>query len=128
VGQPTVAIALPDDVEHARAVMTRGRRVARYLGLDWVALRVVRASESDGDDRDLRDLVAALGGRLVLAHGQDIARAILDLSEREHTRVLVIGRSRRPPLLRRIRRGTTEQIVHAKRAFDVLIAAEGVER
>ena len=129
VQKPNVAIALPDDAERASAVITRGRRFARALGLEWIALRVTRATDTnDGDGDRLAELVAALGGRLVLAEARDVARAIVELSEREHARLLVIGRSRRPRFLRRLRRGTTERILHARRPFDVVIAADGAER
>lgn len=123
-----IAIALPDDDERARSVIAGGRRIARSLGFEWIALRVVRASDDrDGDGARLADLVSAMGGRLVLAHATDIARTIIELTAREHARLLVIGRSRRPRLLRRIKRGTTERILSARRPFDVLVAAEGAD-
>jgi hypothetical protein len=70
VSKSNVAIALPDDDECARAVITRGRRIARSLGLEWIALRVVRATD---DHVRWNDIVSALGGRLVLAHARDVA-------------------------------------------------------
>ncbi len=120
-----VAIAVPGDPERARAVLTRGRRIARHLGLEWIAVRIVSGGETA---RDLRDIVAGLGGRLLYAEARDIAAALVELSSREHARLLVIGRSQRPPILRRLRRGTTERILHARRPFDVVIAAEGADR
>ena len=119
-----VAIAVPGDPERARAILARGRRIARYLGLDWIAVRIVSGGDSA---RDLRDLVTAFGGRLLSAEARDIAKALVELSSREHARLLVIGRSKRPRILRRLRRGTTERILHAKRPFDVVIAAEGAD-
>ena len=121
-----VAIAVPGDPERARAIIRRGRRIARYFGLAWIAVRIV---SSPGETRDaLGELVGALGGCLVCAEARDIAAGLIEVSRREHARVLVIGRSRRPPLLRRLKRGTTERILHAKRPFDVVVAAEGVDR
>jgi K+-sensing histidine kinase KdpD len=131
VDKPNVAIALPDDVEGARVVISRGRRIARDLGLEWIALRVLPAgsrSEARSGRSDLGELVSALGGRLVLAQARDVARAIIELSEREHVRLLVIGRSRRSRFLRRLRRGTTERLLRERRPFDVVIAAEGAGR
>jgi K+-sensing histidine kinase KdpD len=138
-----VAIAVPGDPERAREVLSRGRRIARYFGLEWVAVRIIRtngerdgggrrseSADGAGDDgpRDLRELVTALGGRLLCAEAHDIAAGLVELSRREHARVLVIGRSRRPWLLRRLRRGVTERILRAKRPFDVIVAAGEVER
>ncbi len=135
-----VAIAVPGDPERAREGLSRGRRIARYFGLEWVAVRIIRTNgerdaggrrsegESDGGPRDLSELVAALGGRLLCAEAHDIAAGLVELSRREHARVLVIGRSRRPWLLRRLRRGVTERILRAKRPFDVIVAAGGVDR
>jgi K+-sensing histidine kinase KdpD len=138
-----VAIAVPGDPERAREVLSRGRRIARYFGLEWVAVRIIPTNgERDAGERrsgdggagaeaaprDLRELVAALGGRLLCAEAHDIAAGLVELSRREHARVLVIGRSRRPWFLRRLRRGVTERILRAKRPFDVIVAAGGVDR
>lgn len=120
VGQ--VAIALPGDAERAREVITRGRRVARQLGLEWIALRITAKREEVS--AALTELVSALGGRLVLAESRDAAAALIELTCREEARVLVIGRSRRPRILRRLLRGTTERLLSAARPFDVLVAAE----
>lgn len=121
----SVAIALPADPERAHAVITRGRRIARALGLEWIALRIA-GSPRDGDAA-LSELVTALGGRIVLTHANDIARAIIELSEREHVRLLVLGRSRRPRFFR-LKRRVTDQILRSPRAFDVVIACDGGER
>jgi K+-sensing histidine kinase KdpD len=126
-----VAIAIPGDPELARAILARGRRIARTFGLDWIAVRIVRMQSSPDRDEpaaDLPGLVSALGGRLLCAQGRDVACALIELSRHEHARVLVIGRSRRPRLLRRLRRGTTERILQARRPFDVVVAAEGADR
>jgi K+-sensing histidine kinase KdpD len=122
VGDGNVAIAVPSDPERARAVLARGRRIARHLGLEWIAVRI--GSSPDG----LVALVAALGGRLLFADGQDVAAAIVDVSCREKARILVIGASRRLRILRRLKRGTTERILEAKRPFDVVVTAAGVDR
>ncbi len=119
----SVAIAVPADPERARAIITRGRRIARFFNLDWIAVRIAR-----GPSRDLTDLVSGLGGRLVCEEARDIASALIDLTNREHARVLVIGRSRRPRLLRWLKRGTTERLLSAKRPFDIVVAAGGAER
>ena len=120
----SVAIAVPGDPDRARAVLTRGRRIARYLGVEWIAVRIERRPSAP----DLLDLVTALGGRLLSIRARDVAQAIVELTGRERARVLVIGRSRRPPFLRRLKRGTTERILRAKRSFDVVVAAEGADR
>lgn len=136
-----VAIAVPEDPERAREILSRGRRIARYFGLEWVAVRIIADGErdagerrsggdtgGDGGPRDLRELVTALGGRLLCAEARDIAAGLVELSRREHARVLVIGRSRRPWFLRRLRRGVTERILRAQRPFDVIVAAGGADR
>ncbi|HEY2093523.1 MAG TPA: hypothetical protein VGJ81_16730 [Thermoanaerobaculia bacterium] len=120
-----MAIAVPSDPERARAIISRGRRIARFFGLEWIAVQITSAPSST---ERLSELVSALGGRLLCAEARDIAAALIELSCREHARVLVIGRSRRPRFLRRLKRGTTEQILNAKRPFDVIVAAEGVDR
>jgi two-component system, OmpR family, sensor histidine kinase KdpD len=129
VGRGRVAIALPGDPEQARAVLARGRRIARNLSLEWFAVRVQPSPHERGEStQPLLNLVTALGGRLLCAEARDIATALVDLSRREQARILVIGASRRPRFLRRLKRGITERILEAKRPFDVVIAAEGVDR
>ena len=119
-----VAIAVPHDPERARAVLARGRRIARHFGVGWIAVRIETTSRNSDD---LRELVASLGGRLLCATARDIARALIEVAWRERARLLVIGSSRRPRFLRRLKRGTTEEILRAKRPFDVVVAAEGVD-
>jgi K+-sensing histidine kinase KdpD len=128
VAEGNVAIAVPSDPERAHALLARGRRIARTLGVGWVAVRVQMPPAGDETTRRLRELVTTLGGRLLWAEADDVARAIIDLSCREGARILVIGPSGRWPLLRRLRRGTTDRILEARRPFDVVVAAPGTAR
>lgn len=124
-----VAIAVPGNPERARVIISSGRRIASRFGLQWIAVRILPTPlprERRATPGDLSALVTALGGRLLCAEARDIARALIEVSCREHARVLVIGRSRRPRLLRRLRRGTTERILEAARPFDVIVAVERV--
>jgi K+-sensing histidine kinase KdpD len=119
----TVAIAIPADPELARAVLARGRRIASRFGLGWIAVRILTSPR----ERDaLRELVDALGGSLVCAEARDVAAAIIEVSRREQSRLLVIGASRRPRFLRRLKRGVTERILQARRPFDVIVAGAPV--
>lgn len=128
MAEGNVAIAVPSDPERARAVLARGRRIARSLGLGWVAVRVQVPRVGAETTRRLLELVTTLGGRLLCAEAEDVARAVIDLSCREGARVLVIGASCRPRLIRRLKRGTTERILEARPPFDVVVAAQGVVR
>ena len=124
-----VTIAVPADPEQARAILARGRMIARHLGLEWIAVRIHTSSQDRSNTaRRLTDLVAAFGGRLLCAEAGDIARALVELSFREESRLLIIGTSRRPRFLRRLKRGTTERILRARRPFDVVVAAGGEHR
>lgn len=128
MAEETVVIALPDDFSRARTIINAGRRIASASGMRWIALRIVGASSHERAAADeLADLVSGLG-RLVCERAQDIASGLVELSMREHTRVLVIGRSGRPRILRRLRKGTTERILGAKRSFDIVVPTEGAHR
>jgi K+-sensing histidine kinase KdpD len=127
-----LAIGVPRDLEVARELLLRGRRLALARGLRWLAVfvqrRGVRASSSgDGDPatESVSDLVAALGGKIRYARGDDVASALLRISHEENAVVLLIGHSHRPRLLRRLIRGTTEQVLRAHRSFDVIVAVPG---
>lgn len=118
----SIAIALPAHLPTARAVLIHGRRLARHLGLGWIAVFVQRKR----DDRAKRvaELVSESGGTLVYERADDVASALLEIAEREHAALLVIGASRRPRLLRRLIRGETERILRAPRPFDVVVTGE----
>lgn len=117
-----IAIALPAHLPTARAVLIHGRQLARHLGLGWIAVFV----QQKRDDRAKRmaELVGESGGTLVYEHGDDVATTLLEIAEREHAAILVIGASRRPRILRRLIRGETERILRAPRPFDVVVARE----
>ena len=121
----SVTIAVPSDPERAQAILTAGRRIARSLGLGWIAVRITRGRRTADE---LQTLVTAMGGTLRCERARDVAAALVDISSREGARVLVIGRSRRPRILRRLLRGTTERILAATPAFDVVITAHGASR
>ncbi|HSP33154.1 MAG TPA: hypothetical protein VLU46_02435 [Thermoanaerobaculia bacterium] len=120
-----VVIALPPDERAAAALLRSGRRVASQLGTGWIAVFIAR---STGAIARMRELVVSFGGELIAAAADDVASAVVDLSSREGAQLLVIGRSRRPRLLRRLVRGTTSHILRAPRAFDVMVAPPGGER
>jgi K+-sensing histidine kinase KdpD len=122
VSTDSIAIALPSHLPTARAVLTHGRRLARHLGLGWIAVFVQRRR----DERAARvaELVSASGGVLVCERADDVAAALIEIAERERAAILVIGASRRPRILRRFIRGTTERILRAPRPFDVVVARE----
>jgi two-component system, OmpR family, sensor histidine kinase KdpD len=123
-----VAIALPADPEVAQTVLHRGRRLARYLGIDWVAILIQPPSQAEQETaRRMRDLVAAAGGRMLCRQSRDVARALVEVSRAERARLLVIGASRRPRFLRRLIRGTTERLIEARRPFDVVVAHPGAD-
>lgn len=122
-----MAIALPADTESARAALTHGRRLARELGLSWFAVFVERRGwPSRKLVSALAALVVAHGGSLQHAEGDDVASAVVELSRNAQARLLVIGISRRPRLLRRLIRGTTERILEARRPFPVVVAGQAV--
>ncbi len=123
-----VAIALPADPEVAQTVLHRGRRLARNLGIDWVAILIqttTRAAQEPA--RRVSDLVTAAGGRMLCRQADDVAAALVEVSCAEQAQLLVIGVSRRPRFLRRLIRGTTERLLEARRPFDVVVAHPGAD-
>jgi len=129
VANGNLVIGVPADPDAARAVLSCGRRLAQHLGLGWVAvlIRTPAASRNDAV-RSVVELVVGLGGHLLCADANDVAAGLIEVSRREQAPILVIGASRRPGILRRLMRGTTERIVEARRPFDVVVARHGVER
>lgn len=126
-----VAVAVPRDVDRARRILARGRSAARSLGLTWMAVRVERRRRFSIRRRSLSalsDLAGALGGTFECVYAHDVASALIDFAKREHSPILVVGQPRRFAVLRWLRPGIAEQILSAKRPFDVLIAGEVAER
>ncbi|HEX3108255.1 MAG TPA: hypothetical protein VHU41_04105, partial [Thermoanaerobaculia bacterium] len=122
VSADSIAIALPAHLPTARAVLIHGRRLARHLGLGWVAVFVQR--RRDERVNRMAELVSESGGTLVYERADDVATALIEIAERERAAILVIGTSRRPRILRRLIRGETERILRAPRPFDVVVARE----
>ena len=122
-----LAIGVPADPDAAQVVLTHGRRLAQRLGLGWVAVLIRTGSAQSDSVRRVFELVIGLGGHLLCADATDVAAGLVEVSRREQAQLLVIGASRRPRLLRRFVRGTTERVLQAERTFDVVVAAEGVD-
>jgi K+-sensing histidine kinase KdpD len=116
---------VPADIELAHEILREGRRLATRIGLGWVALLVQTRSLRPARRetvRNLSELVMALGGQMVCEEADDVALALIQLSQRERAPLLVIGPSKRPRFLRRLISGTTERVLRAKRPFDVIVA------
>ena len=118
----TLAIGIPTDLDTARAVLARGRTLATKLGLGWVAVLIRNRQAPAEAIRRLEELVVATGGEVRCEESDDVADGLLEVSRREGVRLLVIGASHRPWLLRRFVRGTTERLLRAPRSFDVVVA------
>lgn len=124
-----IAIGVPADPDAARTVLRRGRQLANHLGLGWVAVLIRTGRDARAEAiRSVFELVLGSGGNLLCADAPDVAAGLIEVSLRQKARLLVIGASRRPRLLRRFVRGTTERILEAKPPFDVVVAGEGVDR
>ena len=123
-----VAIAIPADVRAARTLLARGRRLAARFGGHWFALLVRTNSRERRAAGDIGRLVSSLGGELHCADAKDVADALIDLSQQARADILVIGASRRLPLLRRFSTGTTEKLLRASRPFDLVVTAAGADR
>lgn len=113
-----IAIALPADAESALAALIHGRRLAHDLGLPWMALFVDRRGDHVPE---LSALVEAQGGDLLHASAEDVVPALVDLARAVHAQLLVIGASRRPRVLRRLVRGTTERLIGSARPFPIVV-------
>ena len=118
-----IAIAVPADPAAAHELLNSGRRIARTMGAHWIALLIRTNRRERKAVASLDRLVTSLGGELRCIDGVDVAEALTVASAQEAADVLVIGASRRPRLLRRIVRGTTEKLLRARRSFDLIIAA-----
>jgi K+-sensing histidine kinase KdpD len=124
-----LAIGVPDDMEVARELLARGRWLARAFGLAWIAVMVEkkparrrRSGAADSARQMVSDLVSALGGEIRCAEGDDVSTALLRVAHEENAAILLIGHSQRPRVLRRLVRGTTEQLLGARRSFDVIVS------
>jgi K+-sensing histidine kinase KdpD len=129
VPEVKITAAIPLDAAPARALILQASSLARRLNVGWNALlvqtryrRLDRLREKSLDQvRDNLELVVNLGGSVVLGDADDVASTIVDYARREAVELLVIGRPRRGPFLRRLAPGTAERILAAAHGFDVLV-------
>jgi len=132
VSYDVVAIGVPANLEEAGDLLSSGRRLARLLGARWIALLVQkrsmsgrRSSSRESLRRELARLVSDVGGELRCTTAEDVGQGLVEASREACANILVIGPSKRPRFLRRLRPGTTETILRTPRSFDVIVASRG---
>lgn len=125
----SVGVALPEDGDVAQELVGRAAALAQRLNGRWVAFVICNDSlPSPRAEHALRhaELAMRCGGTVFFCEGDDVAETLLALAAREQVDILILGAPTRSGFLRRFRRSTVERIVRAHRAFDVVVAGDGL--
>jgi len=120
----SVGVALPEDADVAQELVGRAAELAQRLNGRWVAFVICNdALPSERAQNALRQAELAMrsGGTVFFCEGEDVAQTLLALASRERIDILILGA---PAQRWRLRRGTVDRVVRARRAFDVVVVGQ----
>jgi len=115
-----IGVALPADDAIAHLLIDRACELARSLNARWVAFVVCDQVLSE-ESLCQAELAMRRGGTVFVCEGDDIAQTLVALASREKVDVLMLGAPKSAGILRRIRRGVIDRVLHATRTFDVVV-------
>ncbi len=122
-------LALIEPYPGAQRLVRRAWRSAQRLGADidllWV--RPPAGKLTDDEERSLhalRQLASVLGARLFVEESDHIAAAVADVARRRGTTYILMGRSRPPRGLARLRTPLPQRLIELLPGVDVRIVAD----
>jgi K+-sensing histidine kinase KdpD len=119
-----IGVALPAEADVAQTLIERTSALAERLSARWVAFVICNdALPSPAAESALRQAQLAMvaGGTVFFCEGEDKAETLLALANREQVDILIVGA---PADRWRLRRGTVERMVRARRSFDVVVVGQ----
>jgi two-component system, OmpR family, sensor histidine kinase KdpD len=126
-------LALVEPYPGTQRLVRRAWRSAQRLGADLDLLWVRRPGQTLSDDGErslaaLRQLASVLGARMLEEESDDVASTIVDVASRRHTTYILIGRSRPPRGLARLRAPLPQRLMTRLPGVDVRIVADRSSR
>ena len=126
-------LALVEPYPGAQRLVRRAWRSAQRLGADLDLLWVRTPGRTLSEDREnslaaLGQLASVLGARLLVEESDDVAATIAETAARRGTTYILIGGSRAPRGLARLRRPLPQRLMELLPGVDVRIVAERSRR
>jgi two-component system sensor histidine kinase KdpD len=131
-----VMLCLSASPPHGAELVRRGSRIAGRLNTHWYVVFVERPSEDPARidaavQRQLADnieLARSLGAEVVKLHGRRVAELIVRFAEANSVRVLLLGRSHRPPWRHWLGGSLLMQLLRRARGIDIQILSTREEK
>jgi two-component system sensor histidine kinase KdpD len=126
-------LALVGPYPGAQRLVRRAWRSAQRLGadLDLLWVRPPGTTPTEDEERSLaalRQLASLLGARLLIEESDDLPAAVADVARRQHTTYILMGRSRPPRGLARLRTPLPQRLMELLPGIDIRIVAERAQR
>jgi two-component system sensor histidine kinase KdpD len=126
-------LALVGPYPGAQRLVRRAWRSAQRLGadLDLLWVRPPGTTPTEDEERSLaalRRLGSLLGARLLIEESDDLPAAVADVARRQHTTYILMGRSRPPRGLARLRTPLPQRLMELLPGIDIRIVAERAQR
>jgi two-component system sensor histidine kinase KdpD len=126
-------LALVEPYPGAQRLVRRAWRSAQRLGagLDLLWVRAPGKELSEDDRRSLaalRQLASVLGARMIEEESDDLTATIVEVAERRGTTYILIGGSRPPRGLARLRTPLPQRLMQRLPGVDVRIVADRAQR
>lgn len=127
LAQEAVMVALSSDPSHAEILIRKATRLASQLSTHCYAVYVQRGAESPTQidstlQRKLQNnlkLAKNLGAEVVTVQGENLVEALVTFATTHHVRHAVFGKSRRSPLMERVKGSLILDFIHDSVGIDV---------
>jgi two-component system sensor histidine kinase KdpD len=119
---------------YAPQLLRRAYGIAKDTHAEWYAVYVSTPALKDLSDIDKGYLTAALnlaeelGGKVFTLMGPDIAEEILQFAREKSITRIVMGKPKRPPLLRFRKNSPIKRLLHAHSDFDLQLVTPTTEK
>ncbi len=126
-------LALVEPYPGTQRLVRRAWRSAQRLGADLDLLWVRKPGQTLSDDGErslaaLRQLASVLGAKMLEEESDDVAGAIVDVASRRHSTYILVGRSRPPRGIARLRVPLPQRLMARLPGVDVRIVADRSSR
>jgi two-component system sensor histidine kinase KdpD len=129
LAQEAVMVALSSDPSHAEVLLRKATRLASQLSTHCYAVYIQKGKESatmidSALQRKLQNnlkLAKSLGAEIVTIQSENIVESLVTFATTHHVRHAVFGKSRRTPLVERIKGSLMLEFIHDSVGIDVHI-------
>ena len=130
VSERLLALVEPEPAAHrlVRRAWRSSQRLGAELDLLWVRPPGTLGSEQEDSLTALRQLASLLGARLIVEESDTLAQAIVGVARRQRSTYILMGRSRAPRGLARLRTPLPQRLMELLPGVDVRIVADRAQR